>query len=103
MTSLAVGDLIRDNLGREGIVLASARRPSAKWLADQNDVRMRSASGRWWRVVPLDGGGVCVPEDLAVVVRRATVDDILSVMRNDSNDGGEAFLRHLFAGLRGKE
>ena len=34
-------DLIIDNFDREGIVVERARRPTASWLADQEDVRVR--------------------------------------------------------------
>lgn len=100
MKSLATGDIIRDNLGRLGLVLEKARKPGAKWLAEQNDAQMRTASGPWWHVVPLDGGGVLVPEDLARHLRRATVDDVLKVINTDDNDGGQATLYHLFKSLQ---
>lgn len=96
MSTLRVGDIIRDNLNREGLVLSPGRRPSSKWLSDQEDSRMRSAVGPWWKVAPFDGGGVLVPEDLALFQRRATVDDVLLVMANDSTDNGFSTLRHLF-------
>lgn len=100
MPKLAVGDLILDNLGREGVVLAPSHSPSPKWLADQDDLRTRSAAGPWWKVAPLDGGGVLVPEDLAVVIRRASVDDVVQLMNSDTSDNGAAILQHLFAELR---
>jgi len=96
MPQFSIGDLVCDNLGREGIVFSPSKRPSMKWLNEQEDARMPSASGPWWNVLPLDGGGVLVPEDLAVVVRRATVDDVARVMASDRTDGGQATLRHLF-------
>lgn len=80
-------------------MLAPGRRPSDKWLQDQDDSRMLLAAGPWWRVAPLEGGGVLVPEDLATFQRRATVDDVIAVMASDSVDGGMSTLRFLFEQL----
>lgn len=102
MTSLSVGDLIQDNLGRAGIVLSRSRTPSVKWRNAQDDQRMRVTEGIWWRVVPLDGGGILVPEELAHFLRRANVDDIVKVMDGDSTDDGQATLLFLLAELRAK-
>ena len=103
MSGLAVGDVIRDNLGREGIVLERARAPNVGWLAEQDDLRVRSAAGPWWNVVPFDGGGVLVPEDLVLVLRRATVDDVVRVMESDMTDDGRSTLLFLFSVLRSKQ
>lgn len=99
MRTIGVGDVIRDNYGRLGLVLEKGRKPGVRWLAEQEDQRMRTASGPWWHVAPLNGGGVLVPENLAGRVRRATVDDVLKVMSADENDGGQATLRFLFKSL----
>jgi hypothetical protein len=99
MSALRVGDVIRDNLGREGLVLAPGRRPTSKWLQDQEDTRMVAAVGPWWKIAPFDGGGVLVPDDLAVFLRRATVDDVVLVMACDSVDSGNSTLRFLFGQL----
>lgn len=100
MKTIAVGDLIRDNLGRQGIVIEPARKPDRKWLAIQDDQRMRSAGGPWWRVCPLDGGSTLVPEVLAKRIRRAHVDDIAKVMESDSTDNGRKTLLALFDTVR---
>ncbi len=100
MRALAVGDLVRDNLGRKGIVIERARKPDSKWLAAQDDRRMRGAVGPWWHVVPLDGGDALVPEDFAKRIRRATVDDVVKLMESDTTDSGRATLQFLFAGIR---
>lgn len=80
MQSLSIGDLIVDNFGREGLVFARERRPSAKWLAEQEDVRVRRSKGPWWKVLTLDGGAVILPAELGTFLHRATVDDLLKVM-----------------------
>jgi len=80
--TIAIGDLIIDNYGREGIVLARDKQPGPDWLAIQEDTRMPAlASGTWWLVMPVDsGGGVSVPESLATFVRRATLEDAARVV-----------------------
>lgn len=96
------GDLILDNYQREGIVLSRAQMPDKRWIQLQEDIRVRDSDGPWWNVLPLDGGGVLVPEDLASFVRRATVDDLLRVVESDATDGN-ATLIHLFNELRSKQ
>lgn len=100
MRAIAIGDLIRDNLGRKGLVIERARTPGAKWLAAQEDPRMQSAAGSWWHVAPLDGGGVLVPEALAKRLHRATVDDVAKVVESDATENGKAILLHLFTALQ---
>jgi len=100
MRPLSPGDLIRDNLGRKGIVAEKARKPNSSWIRAQNDKRVRTARGPWWNVFPLGGGGVLVPESLARRLRRATVDDIAALLDSDGDDRGAAVLRHLFKHIR---
>jgi hypothetical protein len=100
MAAIAVGDLIRDNRGRKGIVLAASKRPARSWLALQTDARVRSARGRWWHAAVLDGGAVLVPEALARRIRRANVDDILELLSAEPAYKGEALLRHLLRTMR---
>ena len=75
--SIKPRDLIRDNHGREGIVIERAKTPSRAWISDQKDQRVRSLSLRptWWRVFCVSGGSVIVPEELAQFIRSATLDD----------------------------
>jgi hypothetical protein len=72
-------DLIIDNFNREGIVVERAKRPTASWLADQDDVRLRAlaADTVWWTVLPISGGAVIVPEPLAQFIREATIEDAM--------------------------
>ena len=104
MTTLAIGDIIKDNHGREGIVFAIERRPGAKWISEQEDARVPHAAGPWWKVLPLDGGAVIVPDDLGVFVRRATVDDLLQLVELQQTDhGGRVTLLDLLEQLRRKQ
>ena len=75
-------DLIIDNLNREGIVVERAKRPTASWLADQDDVRVRAlpADTAWWKVLPIRGGAVIVPEPLAQFVREGTIEDAMKAV-----------------------
>jgi len=101
MPPLSIGDLIADNWGRECLVYSKERRPSAKWLAEQDDARVQLAAGPWWKVLPLDGGAVIVPDELGTVVRRATVDDLLRLMESQQTEyAGNATLVELFQALR---
>ena len=99
MAKLKVGDLIVDGYGHKGIVAERETKPPASWLRIQNDTRMRTARGPWWDVFPLDGGAVLVPESLARRLRRATVDDVATLLDSDDDDGS-ATLRHLFTNIR---
>lgn len=100
MKTLSVGDLIIDNIGRVGLVYSKERPPSAKWLAEQEDVRIQHSTGPWWKVLPLDGGAIIVPAELATFLRRASVDDLLALARCQQNEhAGTATLVELFERL----
>src|SRR5690606_29167371 len=50
------GMLVRDHLGRLGVVLAQIQCPDSGWLALQRDERFRSmADGEWYKVICLSG------------------------------------------------
>ena len=74
--NLKPGDLIIDNMGREGIVWEEAETPQRGWIGLQNDERVRNVGDcTWWSVIPFTGGSVCVPEPLAKYLRPATTED----------------------------
>lgn len=99
--SISIGDLVLDSFGREGIVFAKQRRPSAKWLAEQGDSRVQQSAGPWWTVLPLSGGSVIVPSELGTFVRRATVDDVLQLIEAQQTEhAGTVTLVSLFEPLR---
>ena len=83
--TISIGDLIVDNYGREAIVLSSDKHPDKKWLAIQEDPRMQLLrDDRWWLAMPLDSGGaVCVPESLAKVLRKATLEDAAGLVERE--------------------
>lgn len=66
----------------------------------QNDPRMRKARGPWWHVVVLGGGGVLAPESLAKRLRRASIDDLVSIYSGYEASGRQAILRHVIEGVR---
>ncbi|AXQ27969.1 hypothetical protein D0B54_04440 [Solimonas sp. K1W22B-7] len=101
MKTFSIGDLIVDNLGREGICLCPEKRPNRQWLAEQEDARMSQATGPWWNVLPVAGGAVIVPEDLGAFLRRATIDDVFQLMESQqSKHAGQYTLDELFQRLR---
>jgi len=82
MTSISMkpGLLVRDDLGREGIVSSREERPSEAWVNEQHDaeeIRKLDASVPWWGVMPLGGGLVIVPEPMLQVIRPTTYEDFL--------------------------
>jgi hypothetical protein len=89
--------LVRSNYGLLVIVLRQAPRPSREWLDVQDDRRVRGLPDdeRWWEAIPLDGGGVVVPESLSEIVRTATRADAETAYRN-ANFYGRDELRDLF-------
>ncbi len=104
MRSISIGDLIVDNYGREGLVYSKERRPSAKWIAEQEDVRVHESAGPWWKVLPLNGGAVIVPAELGTFLRRATVDDLLKVMSTQQTEhAGTVTLLELFKQLSSEQ
>lgn len=104
MLILSVGDVISDNYGRECLVYSKDRPPSAKWISEQDDVRVQQATGPWWRAMPLDGGAVTVPDDLGTFARRATVDDLIRLMESQKTEhAGSAILSELFQRLRSRQ
>jgi len=62
---LRPGDLATDNLARQGIVVEVCPCPDQAWLRMQRDRRVAAhRSARWWKLLPLSGGAVLVPEPL---------------------------------------
>jgi hypothetical protein len=90
-------DLVLDAYGQRGIVYKRETGvPHPKWLARQKDARMRDpALLIWWSVIPLAGGGACVPEGLAQLLGVASAEDVAIAAKN----GGpttRSELRNLF-------
>ncbi len=85
-----IGDVVRDNHGREGIVVKDERTPDAEWLARQSDARVRrqAPEERWLTVLPFDGGSALCPESLATHLRPMTLDDFSS-----AHKGGNGFAK----------
>lgn len=66
--ALTPGMLVRDHRGEVGVLLSRAAPPDAKWLQLQRDPRVRAHVGAWWKVAPVSGGSVSVPDHLLDVV-----------------------------------
>jgi hypothetical protein len=100
MTAMTVrlGLLVRDALGRQGIVCARKDRPSGDWIDEQlnaDDIRKLDANAQWWGVMPMDGGLVLVPEPMLEVIRPASYEDFLAAADN-ANIEGRKYLATLF-------
>ena len=93
------GDLIVDGHDRKGIVFEKIEKPDQDWLDLQNDPRMRThQDSPWWKICPLTGGSVHVPEPLMRFVRKATPKD-LSEATAHANDYGARELEKRFPQL----
>ena len=104
---LAEGDLVevvfgpvpgldREPEGTIGIAVAAEPRPSAKWLAEQQDSRWRDhADGQWWSVAPLHGGLLLVPRALLRSFGRAGREDGLRAV-DYANEHSRRTLAALF-------
>lgn len=76
-----IGDIVKDNHDRIGIVVEEIDAPSPDWLSIQSDARISEISNsRWWRVLVFQGGSASVPEDLAVRLRKGTIEDALKLV-----------------------
>ena len=75
---IKIGDLVKDNYERFGIVMGKADIPDSLWLREQNDSQMRDLLVKdsdgickyfyefWIKVLPLDGGAVVLTSDLII-------------------------------------
>lgn len=90
------GDLLCDNYGREGIAIEQVPSPDAEWLEQQEDRRMVELRGSiWWKVIPLTGGLVTVPESLSHLLRPAGPADRSKALTN-ANEFGVRLLKMVF-------
>jgi len=93
-----LGLLVRDALGRQGIVCSRKDRPPEDWINEQlnaDDLRKLDAKAQWWGVMPMDGGLVLVPEPMLDVIRPASYEDFLAAADN-ANVAGRKYLAMLF-------
>ena len=83
-TPIEPGDVVRDNYGRLGIVVAyEPSRPEEDWLKIQEDSRVQklSAEERWLYIYPFDGGSAVSPESLTERLRPMDNDDFRKAYR----------------------
>ena len=91
MTSdaVAIGAVVRDTLGREGIVLSKDDPPSQEWideLIDADDVK-KLGRVQWWGVMPFEGGYLLCPEPMLTWLRAATYEDFLQAVEHAAIPG----------------
>jgi len=85
-----IGAVVRDNLGREGIVLSREKAPPQEWIDEQIDadeVRKLGTMVNWWGVMPFDGGYLLCPEPMLTWLRVATYEDFVMVADHAGVEG----------------
>jgi len=89
MPHVEIGDVVRDNYGRSGIVVREEPPPDQSWVDAQSDSRVNSVDRacRWLGILPFDGGLLIAPEPLVERVRRADADDIRTVAAEANSHG----------------
>ena len=93
-------DLILDNHNCPGIVIRLADKPDPGWIRMQRDTRVRDLGDcAWWKVIPLDGGSILVPEPLVRFQREATPEDVRAAL-SEANAAGAETILNLFPELR---
>src|SRR6186713_3425581 len=74
--------------GEQAIVLRPEAAPSASWLREQVDERLRQHRDRqWWCVMPLTGGALLLPQAILQLRGTPTRDQILMAVDHASESG----------------
>ncbi len=87
---IAVGVVVRETLGREGIVLSREETPKQSWIDEQVDaeeIKKLGPNVQWWGVMPFRGGYLLCPEPMLTRLRSATYDDFLLAVDHTGVDG----------------
>lgn len=95
---IALGMVVIDDHGREGIVAKQWVKPKARWIKQQENAKAIAElppSTSWWIVVPLQGGSVHCPAPFLFPIRDATYEDFLVAYAN-ANSCGKYDLSKLF-------
>ena len=89
--SISLGAVVRDSLGREGIVCSKEARPSQAWLKEQVNLSSdyRTTEVQWWGVMPFGGGYLLCPEPELAWLRSATFEDFLTLVDTATVHGRE--------------
>jgi hypothetical protein len=85
-----LGAVVRDTMGREGIVLSREADPPRDWLEEQVNVEQIKSLGpniEWWGVMPFDGGYLLLPGPLLTWLRNATFEDFLRTVDHAGLEG----------------
>ena len=81
--------------GKEGILVGRHAEPPEDWLRSQQDSRWREyRDACWWKVLPLEGGSLLVPEPVLRPVRRPSYNDVMTAVTYANEHG-----RRTIAGL----
>lgn len=89
-TLIHLGGVVRDTMGREGIVLSREGGPPRDWLEEQVNVEQIKSLGpsiEWWGVMPFDGGYLLLPGPLLTWLRDATFEDFLRAVDHAGLEG----------------
>jgi len=87
---IRLGVVVRDPMGREGIVLSKEGDPPRDWLEEQVNVEQIKGLGpniEWWGVMPFDGGYLLLPGPLLTWLREATFEDFLRAVDHAGLEG----------------
>lgn len=87
---IRLGVVVRDPMGREGIVLSKEGDPPRDWLEEQVNVEQIKGLGpsiEWWGVMPFDGGYLLLPGPLLIWLREATFEDFLRAIDHAGLEG----------------
>jgi hypothetical protein len=85
-----LGAVVRDSMGREGIVLSKEPEPPPDWLEDQanaEDIKALGPRIQWWGVMPFDGGYLLLPGPMLTRLRDASFDDFLRAVDHAGTEG----------------
>jgi len=97
-STIQVGAVVRDQFGREGIVLAPDAPPSPAWLSAHVEFDFLRALGPdvpWWGVLPFGGGYLLCAAPVLTYLRAATYDDFLMAADAASADARATLSRVL--------
>jgi hypothetical protein len=84
--------------GYDGIGIVVERdHPDSRWIRQQRnpDVAAIQASEMWWKVLPVKGGALILPDVFAEFLREPTYDDFIEAV-DHANEHGRRTLAALF-------
>ena len=92
--------VVLDSWSRTCVVKEAAPKPSKRWLEEQErSVSHEHVDGPWWLLLPFEGGAVLEPSGALRVVREATLEDAMELVKYSSVEGTKQLVA-LFPELR---